>query len=104
MATLCTEDPRVSGRFELYYKGIELANGFNELTDHQEQAQRFDQDNQLRSAMGLKQVKTDKKFLAALASGIPSCAGVALGIDRLVMLATQRSHIKQTMAFDIKQA
>ncbi|MBQ4846533.1 elongation factor P--(R)-beta-lysine ligase [Pseudoalteromonas sp. MMG005] len=104
LAQLCTKDPRVAGRFELYYQGMELANGFNELTDATEQTARFEQDNKLRNEMGLTPVDIDKRFLAALTHGLPRCSGVALGIDRLVMLATKKASIKEVIAFDIARA
>lgn len=104
LAKLNPEDTRVAGRFELYYKGMELANGFNELTDATEQAARFVQDNQLRVELGLNPVEMDRHFLDALAHGLPACSGVALGVDRLVMLATGKSAIKEVIAFDIARA
>ena len=104
LAKLLPDDKRVAGRFELYFKGMELANGFNELTDSKEQAARFAEDNQLRVQMGLPEVAADERFLAALAHGLPQCSGVALGIDRLVMLATGKSSIKEVIAFDVTRA
>ena len=104
LAKLTPDDKRVAGRFELYFKGMELANGFNELTDSKEQAARFDEDNQLRVQMGLPKVAADERFLAALAHGLPQCSGVALGIDRLVMLATGKPSIKEVIAFDVTRA
>ncbi|GMM86325.1 elongation factor P--(R)-beta-lysine ligase [Pseudoalteromonas sp. MTN2-4] len=104
LAQLNPDDTRVAGRFELYFKGMELANGFNELTDSKEQASRFAEDNQFRVQMGLPEVAADERFLAALAHGLPQCSGVALGIDRLVMLATGKSSIKEVIAFDVTRA
>ncbi|KZN68327.1 elongation factor P--(R)-beta-lysine ligase [Pseudoalteromonas luteoviolacea] len=104
LAQLNDVDPRVAGRFELYYQGMELANGFNELTDVSEQSKRFDEDNNMRIKMGLPKVDKDQRFLAALESGLPTCAGVALGIDRLVMLATGKGSIKEVIAFDVERA
>ena len=101
LARLHPQDKRVAGRFELYYKGMELANGFNELTDEKEQATRFEEDNLQRAKMGLPQVEIDARFLAALNHGLPQCAGVALGIDRLIMIATGHSDIKEVISFDI---
>ncbi|MDK1290712.1 elongation factor P--(R)-beta-lysine ligase [Pseudoalteromonas umbrosa] len=104
LAKLNEQDKRVAGRFELYYKGMELANGFNELTDAEEQSKRFDEDNLQRQQMNLPTVDKDMRFLAALDQGLPNCAGVALGIDRLVMLATDKREIKEVIAFDIERA
>ena len=87
LAQISTEDHRVAERFEVYYKGIELANGFHELTDAREQQQRFEQDNRKRAARGLPQQPIDTNLLEALKVGMPDCSGVALGVDRLVMLA-----------------
>ncbi|MGB3727359.1 MAG: elongation factor P--(R)-beta-lysine ligase [Glaciecola sp.] len=86
-------------RFEVYYKGLELANGFEELQDHAIQAQRFAYDNQQRLAMGLKQKPIDDLFLQALEHGLPACSGVALGLDRLLMLALNKSHISEVLSF-----
>ncbi len=87
LAQISTEDHRVAERFEVYYKGIELANGFHELTDAREQQQRFEQDNRKRAARGLPQHPIDQNLIEALKVGMPDCSGVALGVDRLVMLA-----------------
>ncbi len=76
----------VAERFELYYQGIELANGFYELTDADEQRSRFIADNQERQRLGKPTVAIDEDFLSALEKGLPDCSGVALGIDRLLML------------------
>ncbi len=104
LAKLNQDDPRVAGRFELYFKGKELANGFNELTDAREQRARFEADNAKRATKGLAPVELDEHFLAALETGLPDCAGVALGIDRLVMLACEKSHIKEVLSFDVERA
>nr|WP_193987870.1 elongation factor P--(R)-beta-lysine ligase [Lelliottia steviae] len=104
LAQICQHDERVAGRFELYFKNMELANGFNELTDAKEQAARFKEDNQYREANGLKQVPMDERLIAALENGLPQCAGVALGIDRLIMLATNKQKIKDVLAFDVERA
>ena len=85
LAKIDCDDPRTARRFEAYYKGIELANGFHELSDADEQQTRFASDNIKRRKLGLPEVKMDQQFLAALQHGLPDCAGVALGIDRLIM-------------------
>ena len=99
LAKLNPEDPRVAQRFELYYKGVELANGFHELSDPQEQRQRFLQDNIKRQQHGLPIIAVDEYFLAALENGLPPCAGVALGVDRLLMLALDCKRVSQVLAF-----
>ncbi|KAA1152490.1 elongation factor P--(R)-beta-lysine ligase [Pseudoalteromonas sp. FUC4] len=104
LAQICEHDKRVAGRFELYYKNMELANGFNELTNASEQAKRFNEDNAYRAENGLNQVPMDTRLIKALEHGLPQCAGVALGIDRLVMLATNKEKIKDVIAFDVQRA
>jgi lysyl-tRNA synthetase class 2 len=94
----------VAERFELYFKGVELANGFHELTDGPEQLRRFQQDNLKRQNMGLDIMPIDKNFIAAINFGLPACAGVALGIDRLLMLALNASEINQVIAFENSRA
>ena len=104
LARLVATDKQVAARFEVYFKGIELANGFHELTCAQEQAERFEADNHKRLAAGRPAVTIDEHFMAALASGLPDCAGVALGMDRLVMLALGIDSLSGVMAFDIGRA
>jgi len=94
----------VAERFELYLEGVELANGFAELTDAVEQRWRFEQDQDRRRTLGLPVPPLDEAFLAALASGMPEAAGVALGLDRLLMAITGASHIDQVLAFPIEWA
>jgi lysyl-tRNA synthetase class 2 len=103
LARISAEDPRVAERFEVYYQGIELANGFHELSDAQEQLRRFQKDNRIRKARGLEEMPVDQNLLSCLAN-LPDCAGVALGIDRLIMLATGQSHIDDVLSFTIKRA
>ena len=101
---LFTEDHRVAERFEVYYKGIELANGFHELTDAREQQQRFEQDNRKRAARGLPQHPIDQNLIEALKVGMPDCSGVALGVDRLVMLALGAETLAEVIAFSVDRA
>jgi lysyl-tRNA synthetase class 2 len=89
----------VAERLELYYRGIELANGFHELADATEQRRRFEVVNAARVADGREALPLPGSFLAALERGLPSCTGVALGFDRLVMLATDAQSIDEVMAF-----
>jgi lysyl-tRNA synthetase class 2 len=90
----------VGQRFELYVDGMELANGYHELTDAAEQRRRFDRDNARRREHGLPERPLDENLLAALAHGLPGCSGVALGVDRLLMLATGATDIRDVLAFD----
>lgn len=104
LAEISTEDHRVAERFEVYFKGIELANGFRELTDSHEQRQRFEQDNRKRTARGLPVQPIDENLLAALEAGMPECAGVALGVDRLIMLALNAETLSDVIAFSVDRA
>ncbi len=104
LAKLCPDDNRVAQRFECYYHGLELANGFNELTDHKKQTKRFQQDNDQRSNLSLPVKPIDQNFISALSNGIPQCSGVALGIDRLIMLALKAENITQVMSFSVERA
>jgi len=88
-----------AGRFELYIQGIELANGFWELSDPLEQQKRFEENQRVRAAKKLQKRPIDFLLLEALKSGLPGCAGVALGVDRLMMLALGKKSIKEVMSF-----
>ncbi|MFO7593086.1 MAG: EF-P lysine aminoacylase EpmA [Pseudomonadota bacterium] len=100
LARLNPDDPRVAERFELYYRGIELANGFHELADSGEQRKRFEAELRGRKEQRLEPVPMDERLLAAL-DFLPDCAGVALGVDRLVMLALGAESIEEVIAFTI---
>ncbi|CCQ11134.1 Translation elongation factor P Lys34:lysine transferase [Pseudoalteromonas luteoviolacea B = ATCC 29581] len=104
LARVNLDDPRVASRFELYYQNLELANGFHELTDAKEQRARFEQDNKTRQTLGLPTVDVDERFLAALSAGMPDCAGVAVGLDRVIMLALNKASIQDVLSFDISRA
>ena len=99
LARLCPDDPSVAARFELVIDGVELANGYWELTEPEEQRRRFAADVEARRVRGLVEPTIDEKFLAALEAGLPDCAGVALGVDRLLMLAVGAERIADVMAF-----
>ncbi len=86
-------------RFEVYGGGIELANGFVELRDAAEQRRRFEADQRAREQAGKSRRPIDEQFLAALESGLPACAGVAVGFDRLVMLACGKRDIREVLSF-----
>ena len=104
LARLNPDDPRTALRFELYCRGVELANGFEELASAPEQRARLEQDNQERQRRGLPVYAIDDRLLAALESGLPPCAGVALGFDRTLMLAADAGHIDEVLAFPTDRA
>ena len=104
LAQIRAGDPPIAERFELYMDGIELANGFHELTDAAEQEQRFHKDLEKRRENGLPAIPMDYNLIAALRQGMPACAGVALGIDRLLMRLTGARHINEVLAFPIDRA
>ena len=97
-------DSPVAERFEVWVEGIELANGYHELTDPTEQRRRFEADLAARRQRGLPEVPVDRRLFAALEHGLPDCAGVALGVDRLVMLAAGVERIDEVIAFPIDRA
>lgn len=103
LARIRRDDPPVAERFEAYVEGVELANGFHELTDAGEQRRRFEDDLARRRDRGLDEVAIDERLLAALDSGLPDCAGVALGVDRLVMLATRAGRLGEVVAFPFER-
>lgn len=92
---------RVAGRFELYFKGLELANGYYELTDPIEQQARFDEDVIKRRELGKPQVAPDLGLIQALQAGMPECSGVALGLDRLIMIALSKQRIQEVQSFAV---
>lgn len=95
---------QIAQRFELYVQGIELANGYYELTDSDEQRQRFEQEQVLRKKLARPTMASDQYLQAAMDSGLPECAGVALGFDRLMMLALKASSIDDVISFGIDRA
>ncbi|MBW1964837.1 MAG: EF-P lysine aminoacylase GenX [Deltaproteobacteria bacterium] len=98
LARLKPSDPKVAERVELYAGGLEIANGFSELTDHKEQEARFRKEAKRREEQGLNVYPWPEEFLSSL-SRLPKCAGMALGIDRLIMLLTDTSNINDVVAF-----
>lgn len=93
LARIDPNDERVAERFEIYYRGTEVANGFRELTDAAEQRRRFEKDQDLRREQEQPVPKIDEDFLAALKKGLPECSGVAVGLDRLIMCAENLDSI-----------
>jgi lysyl-tRNA synthetase class 2 len=104
LARLRPGNPRLAARFELVVDGVELANGYWELGDAAALEQRFCADLAVRRARGQHQPALDRRFLDAMAAGLPDCAGVALGFDRLLMLAVGASSLHEVMAFPIDRA
>ena len=94
----------LASRFEAFWGDIELANGFHELTDVAEQARRFEADLASRHSQGQRQPGVDRLLLAALSSGLPDCSGVALGFDRLLMIAAGVEHIDKVRSFPFERA
>ena len=97
LARLRPENPTVAARFELIVDGVEIANGYWELQDPVEHQRRFAEDRRVRKARGLPEVEPDTEFLRALEQGLPQCAGVALGVDRLLMLMQQASSLDEVI-------
>lgn len=95
---------RVAERFEMYWGSLELANGFHELADVKEQRARFESEQRARIERNLSPVPFDEHLLEALSHGLPDCAGVALGLDRLLMLMVDENHIDRIMAFSSSRA
>lgn len=104
LARVWPDDPPVAERFEAFIDGVELANGFHELADMTEQGRRFDQDRTYRRREGLMDMPRDERLLAALQHGLPDCAGVALGVDRLVMLVARARSLEEVIAFPADRA
>ena len=99
LARLKDSDPPVAARFEVFINGIELANGFAELTDAREQRARFEAERAEQARLGRTAPPTDEALLAALAHGLPECAGVAVGVDRLVAIAAGLDGIGAAISF-----
>lgn len=97
------DDPRFAERFELFFAGIEIANAFSELTDAAEQKQRCQQELLERKKMGRTEYGLDNDFFAALEAGMPESAGIALGIDRLIMVMLDQSSIKDVLLFPVDE-
>jgi lysyl-tRNA synthetase class 2 len=106
LATLTADEHGVivAKRFELFGHSMELANGYFELSDAAEQRARFEKDNAARKEKGLQTHDADEKLIAALESGLPSCSGVAVGVDRLLMLLVGAKNISEVISFDSERA
>jgi len=102
LAKTSAQDPRVKERFELYLFGVELADAYNELTDPVEQEKQFRKEIGWRKRLGKKDHPADWDFIEALRSGLPPCSGVALGLDRLVMILANKTDINEVLLFSAK--
>jgi elongation factor P--(R)-beta-lysine ligase len=103
LAKRCSDNPLYAERFEIYAAGLELCNGFGELTCATEQRARFDADLNERLKRGLPQYPIDERFLEALGRGLPECAGNAVGLDRLVALSIGSTSIEPVLAFTAEE-
>lgn len=103
-AALAKINDGVAERFEVYYQGVELANGFHELTDAAAQAKRFTLDQQIRQKKGFPDAQADQYLIQALEHGLPACSGVALGVDRLLAVALKKPELAQIISFDFARA
>lgn len=99
LAKLNATDNRIAERVELFIEGVELGNGYHELCDATEQRARFEKEQRYREQQRKPAISTDEKFLAALQTGLPSCSGIAIGLDRVLMLLDESASINQTLAF-----
>jgi len=99
LARLCPTDSALADRFEVFYGDLELANGFVELGDANEQARRFERDRSLRRQRDQPVHSADRRLIAALQAGLPECAGVAVGFDRLLMIDGMSQDIRQVQSF-----
>jgi lysyl-tRNA synthetase class 2 len=104
LARIRDSEPPVAERFEMFLGQVELANGYQELTDACEQTARFESENTVRKAAGQKEVLPDTRLLAAMHSGLPDCAGVALGVDRLLMANLELKSIDSVLAFPFNRS
>ena len=104
LAKAAEHDPACALRFELFYRGVELANGYDELTDPDELLERTKIANQKRTASGRQNVAPPQSLIESMRIGLPQCAGVALGFDRLLMLKAGETELRQVMAFTSRNA
>lgn len=104
LARINADNPLVTDRVELFFNGVELGNGYYELTDAIEQNQRFDKEIAERQQKHLPDVAKDDRLIAALATGLPECSGIAIGLDRLLMLLSKTASIDQVLGFSIHRA
>jgi len=103
LAKTSKTDSRVAHRFEMYFGELELANGFYELTDTKEQRRRFDHENKKRIELKLPVMPIDENLLSAIEAGLPECSGVAIGLDRLLMILLDKDSIEDVIGFSFNR-
>ena len=103
LACVNIKNPKIVDRIEVFFKGIELGNGYYELQDAQEQSQRFDTEIQCRQETNRPVVVKDELLISALQQGLPECSGIAIGLDRLLMILTQSASIEEVLSFPIQR-
>jgi len=99
LAQINPQDPSTALRFEVFYQGIELGNGYQELTDAEELHQRFIKDNNYRKNNNMPEVPIDKQLLSGMQYGLPACSGIAIGVDRLLMAVMKIDRIDEVLSF-----
>lgn len=104
LSKIRSDSPPVAERFEVYMNGLEIANGYHELTDSEQQRKRFEKDCDRRRELDLSEMPIDYRLIEALKFGLPDCAGIAFGIDRLLMIKMQCKVIREVLSFDIENA
>ena len=104
LAFACSDDERFVERTEIFLAGIELGNGFHELRSSEEQRVRFQRDQSQRKAQGLPSVDMDERLLGALGHGLPECSGIAIGLDRLLMVFSKLESLSEVLAFPLARA
>lgn len=104
LARLSEQNELIAERVEVFLKGIELGNGYYELLDAKEQGRRFDQELAIRQQQNLPVAVKDKRLIAAMESGLPECSGVAIGLDRVLMLLSNTTSIEDVLSFSIHRA
>ena len=104
LARLNSENPLITERIEVFLNGVELGNGYHELTDAAEQERRFNAEISIRQQRELPVVAKDQRLVAALAAGLPDCSGIAIGLDRLLMLLSNSAAIDDVLSFPVHRA
>jgi lysyl-tRNA synthetase class 2 len=104
LAKINQYNPQLTERVEIFINGIELGNGYHELTDAEEQRTRFDEELAIRQQKKLPVTIKDNHLIAALESGLPECSGMAIGLDRLLMLLSGSQSIDDVLSFSIDSA